>query len=205
MSRTSERHRGIRLPTAGHLLRVLGLGAALLFVAAGCGDDSDEGDAGDESAAESSETTAADDSATEDATTSTADPDEAEVLEAFETAVNAMEAANDPPDPRHPDLLATHEGDALTGVQDGLEQRATDGVTYVVTSETSPTVENLEGDSATIRDCYREEIQEVDTETGEEQGDPVENVGYAEVEMERMDGVWKIIDANELEESCTPE
>lgn len=182
-------------PSARAVLAV----AALAVVAAACG-GGDDGPANEEAIVddETSNSSAADGTAT------TLSPEE-EVLTAYEAASDALSSAYDPPDPDHPDLLATYGGEALSRIQGTLSQLQGEGVSYVGTFELHPTVITLAGNTAVIEDCYVNHTQVVQTETREPIGEPGEAVLHVEVHLERSDGTWRLVEKQELSEPCTPD
>jgi hypothetical protein len=173
----------------------------LMLTTASCGDDdSSSGDASGGSARAEAE----DATTTTDASATTVS-DEDEVLAAYRTAIDAVEAAFDPPDPNHPDLLATHAGDSLEGLQATLEQIVNETVLYVGAIEPHPTVKSLVADEAVIEDCSVNHEQLIDRATREPKSDETEEVVLIESHLARIDGTWKIISEQELGEPCTPE
>ncbi len=178
------------------------LAIAVLSAAGACnGDDDAAGATSTANDAGATTTTAA--PATTEATTTTLTPEE-EVLAAYRATTAALAAAYDPPNPNHPDLLAHMAGEALNRTQGLLEQLVGQGVSLVGTVELFPTLVTLAGDTAVVEDCFRDRSQYVNTVTRAPVGEPGETVLHIESNLERIDGVWKVVREQELSEPCTP-
>ena len=128
---------------------------------------------------------------------------------AFWAAVNA---AGRPPDPDHPDLADTAAGEQLAGLQDRLAQFLDEGYEVRDESVSHPqAVQISEGDTvAMVRDC-----RDLDPEGGvydAETGELVQGGAHPgqrdlwETRLELIDGVWKVVDADQIEEDseCEP-
>ncbi|MGH9214439.1 MAG: hypothetical protein ACRD2C_27790 [Acidimicrobiales bacterium] len=129
---------------------------------------------------------------------------EAEVLDAYRAAKEAMRAAFDPPDPEDPDLLARWDGEALGRAQDMMRQLQTGGISWAGSVEMDPTVVVVSGETAVVRDCVSDSVQVVDTASGQPVGPETSSVVHVESDLEREDGTWKVVHEEELSESCTP-
>lgn len=180
-------------------IAVIAAGLTLVTLAA-CGDDGEDTDEAPGTTEEASDH----EPSSDDATTTTELTLEGEVLAAFEEAMKAVVAAYDPPDPNHPDLLATHAGQALFNHQNFLTNYEMEGVSVVATtSERDPEVTRLVEDTATVEVCLFEILTYVDSETREEMREPEEVNELIEWSMERRDGVWKIVSGTTKdEETC---
>jgi major membrane immunogen (membrane-anchored lipoprotein) len=175
---------------AGVILLALTLGAA----ACGGGDDGDG--AGDET------TTTTAESSPDDETTTTLSPED-EVLAAYERAQAAIASAFDPADPDNVDLLATHAGAQLERIQTRLTDYQLEGLSDVaVSKETAPQVLTVTGSTATVEDCQTEVLQLMDSATRAPQGEPRTLTGLTQVDLELVDGAWKIVDGRLVEETC---
>lgn len=180
-------------------------GLALVILAAcGGGDDGEETDEPETTEeASGSETTSSDDTTT---TEDALPPEEREVLDAYEASIEALIAASDPANPDHPDLLATHTGDALFRLQTYLGDYQVAGTSEIWLSNESQTeVLSLVDDTARLEDCYKEVTQLVDTDTREPREEPKEQSALTEVQMERIDGTWIVVEGQTKEESCDPD
>ncbi|MGH9116603.1 MAG: hypothetical protein ACRD0A_01605 [Acidimicrobiales bacterium] len=183
---------------------VVALACALLLAGAACNGSDDDTAGGDTPTADdagSTTTTAA--PTTTEAPTTTLTPEE-EVLAAYRAAKAAIDAAHDPPNPNHPDLLALVGGEALTRTQGLLTQLQGQGVAVVGTTETHPTLVSLAGESAQVEDCFVNRSQYVNPTTREPIGQAGETVLHVRSELERLNGTWKLTASQELSDPCTP-
>lgn len=179
-----------------HWVRVVGSVAVLALVLGSCGGDDDDSGSADGADEETTSTAG-------ETTTTTLSPED-EVLAAYQAASDALLAAHDPPNPDHPDLLATHAGDALSRVQDSLRSYAAEGVSLVGTIEPDPTPTSILDTTAVIEDCVVNREQQVYTDTRESLTEIEETVVHIESHLERIDGTWKVVSEQELSEPCTP-
>lgn len=180
--------------------RCVSMVGALMLAVAACGGDDDD-DAGSDSDAAAGEL---DDAASTDEAPATSLSPEDEVLEAYRAAREAIFAAYDPPDPTDPDMVALVDGEALGALQNELGQAQADGISYTGPFELNPQVITLGSEEAVVEDCLSEHTQEVNTQTSETLGPPFDSVHHNRVDLQRIDGVWKIVRIQELSESCTP-
>lgn len=168
------------------------VGALVLVVACGGGNDDEGGD----------EATDDDPTTTAEATATTLSPED-EVIAAYEQAQVAVEAAFDPPDPDHPDLLASYGGVQLERFQTRLTEYEIEGVSDVLVSkESNPQVVSVEDTAATVEDCMTEVLQHTDTATREPEGEPRTYHQLIRSSMENTAGAWKLVDARTIEETC---
>lgn len=183
-------------------IRLVGTAAAVLLLAVSCGGGDD--DAEDTSGGQSPEETSDSATTTTEAPTTTLSPED-EVLAAYRAAKDALIAASDPPNPDDPDLLATHAGDTLTRLQAALDRDRTEGVSYVTTIETHETgPPTITGDTAVLEACIVDRSQVIDTVTREPRGEPGETYRLVTAEMQRIDGTWKLVQQEEVADTCTP-
>lgn len=181
--------------------RLLVLVALVLLSAAACSDD--DGDGGAVSSDSTTSTT------TRPSTTTTmADPAaaiEAEVSEAYESSSRAFIDAAAIPDPNLPALAATHTGpmyDQRRGVllalqADGRVIRYPENSQYRVEID-EDTIE-VDGDVARFEICGVDDGERVVAATGEVVAGGVVTV-EARVAMQRVDGVWKLAERQQLAE-----
>lgn len=175
--------------------RLLVVGAMIALSACG-------GDAAGEEADEDPSTTVDESTSTTIATTTTLSPEE-QVLADYEAAQAAITAAFDPPDPDHPDLLATLAGEHLDRVQVRLSQYELEGRSDVLISKQSdPRVISIDDTTAVVENCVTEILQYTDTETREPLGEQRTYTALLNVDLELIDGTWKIVDGETIDETC---
>lgn len=172
--------------------------AGVSLAAAACGGDDDDDAAEQTDPASADETTT-----TAEATSTTLSPEE-QVVADYRAAREAIFAAYDPPNPTYPDLVARVTGEALGAAQNSIGQAQVDGVGYTGDFELNPTFVNMSGDEAVVEDCLNDHTQQVNAQTGEASGQPADQVHHDRIDLQRLDGVWKIVRIQELEEPCTP-
>lgn len=187
------------------LVVALATAALLVLSSSACGGDDDAAGA-DETESEvdgstTSETTASDEDTT---TTTVALTPEEELLRDYEAANVAFSEAHNPPNPDSPGLLAHYAGDRLERIQSRIEGMRGAGAGGVNSVEVHPSNVVITGDTATLRDCFVDRSQHVDLATGELLGEPGETVGHVDVELQRIDGVWKVVQETPREDTCTP-
>jgi hypothetical protein len=125
------------------------------------------------------------------------------VLADYTAATEAVQAAFDPPDPQHPDLLATHAGPQLERYQTRLAEYQIEGRSDVLVSkETNPQVISVDDITAVVEDCLTEVLQYTDTVTREPQGEPRTYTVLIRDDLELVDGNWKVVDGRTVEETC---
>lgn len=175
-------------------VRAMAAVGALALVLGACGGDDGGGEDGDAATDESS--------GADESTTTTLSPED-EVIAAYDRAQEAVEAAFDPPNPEHPDLLASYAGPLLERQQARLAEYQVDGVSDVLVSkESDPQVVEIGDTTAVVEDCMTEVLQYTDTETREPQGEPRTYTALTESDLELIDGTWKIVDGRTIEEAC---
>ena len=184
----------MRMRRAFHALALV-CAVAVAVTACGAGDGGDEGSGSDSTIDESATTT-------EEGTTTTLSPEDA-VIADYNASQAAIQAAYDPANPDHPDLLKYLAGPTLEGHQTTLAEYQLEGVSDVLLSkESNPQVISLTGTTAVVENCMTEVLQLTDTETREPKGEPRTYTGYIRDELELIDGTWKIIDGEGLRETC---
>lgn len=143
------------------------------------------------------------------ATTPPAADSQVAVIRAYLDFWDAVEAATDPPDPEHPDLLATAAGLQLEQLQEVIAGYREDGYVRRGDHEHHPSIrEFLDGGSAAVvDDCnvLDSEAGLYDAETGErvEGGGEPGDRELLEARLELVDGAWKVVNVNVVEEDST--
>jgi hypothetical protein len=136
---------------------------------AGCGGG---GGAADSATASTSTATATSDAPTsESTTTTTAAPTEEEaILAAYQGYWDTWLAANDPPNPDHPDLAKYATGAALENVRSSIAEYRALGQVVRLPAESryasDATVVGRSLDEATVSDCAADDSQLIDEATG---------------------------------------
>lgn len=197
----------MRLMRATPVKAVAGIAVALALLLAACGDDGGDEDTDSTDTTEEAtdpDDTSGDGDGSNDATTTEPLSPEDQVLAAYEASLDALVAAYAESDVEHPDLLATHDGGALSRLQGFLAGYASEDLAHEVTFDSNPTVSRLVENSATVTDCIREQSQRVSLDSGDPVGELDDNVFHSEVTMERVDATWKVIGQTNLEDPCEP-
>jgi len=191
--------------------RRLALVALVLLGAAACSDDD-----GDGSAVASDSTTSTTTRPT--TTTTTTDPTavlEAEISEGYEASSRAFIDAAAIPDPNLPALAATHTGPMYEQRRGVLLALQADGrvIRYPENSQYRVEIDEdsfeVDGDVARFEICGVDDGERVVAATGEVVAGGVVTV-EARVAMQRVDGVWKLAERQQLAEwegvaGCTVE
>lgn len=121
------------------------------------------------------------------------------VLADYGAALRALAAAYDPADPDDPDLLARHDGEALSGVRSGLSKLAADGQAAVVSFDSDATVLRRESDTAVVRDRLRDRIQLVEATSRSEITEPDSAEMIVDSTLELRDGRWVVVERDLVE------
>lgn len=120
---------------------------------------------------------------------------EREVLAAYQGYWDAIDAANDPPDPFHPDLQRYATGAAYESVFEAAQTNQLAGRALRLppdsVSEHRAEVVSIEGDTATVRDCVVDDGLVVDIESGEVLDDDVVT-RLVTGTLWGVDGRWKV-------------
>ena len=180
--------------------RLLVLVALVLLGAAACSDD--DGDGGAVSSDSTTSTT------TRPPTTTTTDPTaalETEISEAYEASSRAFIDAAAIPDPNLAALVATHTGPMYEQRRGVLLALQADGrvIRYPENSQYRVEVDEdsfeVDGDVARFEICGVDDGERVVAATGEVVAGGVVTV-EARVAMQRVDGVWKLAERQQLAE-----
>jgi len=168
-----------------------GLLAVVVALATGCG-------GGDDNASAPRHTTT-----TEAASTSTTLSAEDQVLAVYARGQEALTTAYDPPDPNNAELLATVSGPLLARHQAVLTEYQTEGVSEVTVSKQSdPHVVEVGATTATIENCLTEVLQLMDSASRAPRGDPRTLTGLSRIQLQVVDGAWKLVDGQVVAETC---
>lgn len=128
------------------------------------------------------------------------------VIAGFIAARDAFRAAYNPPNPEDPGLLAHYDGEALAGTQDELNGLIAKGQSEVIEYGHHPQViVNDPGGAAVVEDCVEASVRTIDTETGDEVGQPVVETRNTRYTLELREDMWVIVKGERLEGTCTPE
>jgi hypothetical protein len=181
--------------------RLVVLVALVLLSAAACSDD--DGDGGAVSSDSTTSTTTR-----PSTTTTTTDPTavlEAEISEAYEVSSRAFIDAAAVPDPNLPALAATHTGPMYEQRRGVLLALQADGrvIRYPENSQYRVEIDEdsfeVDGDVARFEICGVDDGERVVVATGEVVAGGVVTV-EARVAMQRVDGVWKLAERQQLAE-----
>ncbi len=175
--------------------------ALVLLSAAACSDDDGDGGAVSSDSATSTTTRPS-------TTTTTTDPTavlEAEISEAYEVSSRAFIDAAAVPDPNLPALAATHTGPMYEQRRGVLLALQADGrvIRYPENSQYRVEIDEdsfeVDGDVARFEICGVDDGERVVVATGEVVAGGVVTV-EARVAMQRVDGVWKLAERQQLAE-----
>ena len=160
---------------------------------------------GDESTSPSTTRGRVASSTTSTAATTTADATEAAVVAGYRAFWAAFLRAGDPMDPGHPDLAATAIGAQLEQVQRAFLARRAGGEVIRGTIETHPRLAGpIQSTTATIVDCYVDDSHAFDAETNAQKDAPGIVNNQVRVDMELIDGTWKVAAVRQEGEGCVP-
>lgn len=167
----------------------------LVLAAAGCGGGGvDEADA--------TATTVEPSTTSEPTTPPTTLTDEHAVLAAYQGYWDTWLAANDPPNPDHPDLARYATGAALERARTAIEQHRTVGQLIRLPANAQyrhgAKVESLGPDTAALRDCSIDDAIVVDYGSGTVLDDAVIS-RRLEAQLVRVEGRWLIEDVVAVE------
>lgn len=173
-------------------------GAAVLGVIvatgllAGCGDD------GDAAPRPTSTTTT-----TRLATTTTTTTEQG-VLGAYESFWEGYLQAADPMNPEHPVLADIATGDQLRQLRSAFLARLSAGEVIRGKVETAPEVVEVNGESATVRDCYLDRTGIYDARSGERKDTESGVRHLVTVRLVQEAAGWKVETITRESDGCTP-
>jgi hypothetical protein len=173
------------------------LAGALVVAAVGLAGCGGGGGAADSATASTSPATATSDAPTpESTTTTTAAPTEEEaILAAYHGYWDTWLAANDPPNPDHPDLERYYTGPALerakSAVSDNRLIRQVIRLPEESVSRHEARLVALDSDRATVSDCSVDDAIVVDEPSGRVLNDQVVTE-LLSASIARIDGTWKV-------------
>lgn len=181
--------RSNRLKTVGALIGVLVAATAL---APAC--TSNGGDGG----AAKPTTTSTSVSAT---TTTTADTG---VLSAYQSFWDGYLQAADPMNPEHPVLAEVATGDQLRQLRSAFLARLSAGEVIRGDVETAPEVVEVNGESATLRDCYLDRTGVYDASSGERKDTESGIRHLITVRLVDEGARWKVASITKEGDGCAP-
>jgi hypothetical protein len=171
----------------------VGLTLATALLGAACSSDSKSG----------ATTTTRPTTPTSSSATTTALPAEQEVIARYNEFWNVYASAGQTMNVDDPRLPQVAVGDELDTIRKTFLARKAGGEVFTGSMDLSPTVDHIDGDTATVRDCQQDNIQIVNAQTGvtTEPNDPARKLVI--VTLARDSGAWKVA-AIKLEDSgCT--
>lgn len=138
----------------------------------------------------------------------TADPQaatKAEIIAAYRGAWDAQLAVGrDPKATPDDNRLRTYlTGDSLVAIQLSMVKFKARNEVYTGEIKLNPTVIEISGESATIRDCVDDATGSADAETGEVVEPPTRVVGTAIIAMKLVGGTWKQANYRDEKVPCT--
>jgi hypothetical protein len=171
-------------------LVALGLGS-------GCADDG-------QSAGSTTSTTTDVATTSAQATTTTVVDDEREVLDSYVAFWNeGYLVAADPMDPTHPALAEHATGEQLETLQRAFLALQTSGEVIRGTLDLAPRLVSVDGQSATVRDCYLDNTGVYDAATGERRDTPTGVRHLITATLTRDGDTWKVSDLEQEGDGCT--
>jgi hypothetical protein len=179
--------------------------AAVILFGAACNDDKNDGPASGTDDSGLSSEVASDTTTSTNPTTTTLSADE-QVLQAYRAAWAAVEKALDPPNPQHPELLATHTGSALRLVQTQATDLQSQGAVARGAVEVHPKLLSRSDTEATIEDCIVDRGHVFDPATGQrlDLNAPDVYINHGKSHMIFEEGQWKRESSEQLSDTCTP-
>lgn len=127
-----------------------------------------------------------------DTTTSAADPAEEAVLEGYRAYWDAYLKSADPMDPENRLLVEHATGAALEAVQKAFLALKSAGKVIRGELDLAPRVVAVEGDTATVRDCYGDATGVYDAATGARQDQPTGQRHLVTATLRPESGTWKV-------------
>src|SRR5207244_2437378 len=104
------------------------------------------------------------------------------------------------PDPRLADIAT---GEELRQLGSGFLAFSSDGQVLRGTSELDPKVVDVNGEQATLRDCYLSRILRYDKATGQPKGSPPTDRTLVTVTLQSDNGSWKVASIKHESDGCT--
>jgi hypothetical protein len=177
---------------------------ALLVVTAACGGDDGTEANDDDTESENAATSEQEpESSTGDESTTTAPlSPEDEVIRDYEAASAAFSAAANPPNPDAPELAEHFTGSSLTRYQTTLRSLQEAGATAENSVEHRVLNVTIVGETAQVQDCFVDTTEQFSATTGESLGGASTTTMHVDVELQRVDGVWKVAERTERNDPC---
>ncbi len=135
-------------------------------------------------------------------TSTTISAESSAVLEGYRSFWNAYLAAANPMNPTDPGLAAHATGEELGKVRSTFLARKGAGQVIKGTTDLAPVVKSVNGDKATVTDCYFDHTQVYDA-SGNPQGTADVERQLVEASLQREDGVWKVAAISHKGSGCT--
>lgn len=134
--------------------------------------------------------------------TSTTDAVDAKVLAAYRGFWDAYLTAADPMDPAHPDLERYATGASLDRVRGAFADHFAKGEVIRGSVDLAPEIEQLDDESATVRDCYLDQTHVFDGATGEQIDEPGEATFEIVAVLVLDAGSWKVSTLDKVADEC---
>lgn len=129
------------------------------------------------------------------ATSSTTDPpasEDAAVLDGYRGYWSAYLKSADPMDPQSPALQEHATGPALETVVKAFVGLKSAGKVIRGQLDLAPRVVNVDGETASVRDCYGDDTGVYDAASGERDDTPTGQRHQVTATLRLMDGAWKV-------------
>lgn len=138
------------------------------------------------------------------AATTTMTAAEEGVLGAYEAFWQGYLEAADPMNPEHPVLTEVATGDQLRQLRSAFLARLSAGEVIRGDVETAPEVVEVNGASATVRDCYLDRTGIYDAESGERKDTESGVRHLVTVQLVQESSRWKVSGMTREGDGCTP-
>lgn len=125
-------------------------------------------------------------------TTSLGDPAEEAALQAYRAYWDAYLKSADPMDPENPLLVEHSTGPALEAVQKAFLALKSAGKVIRGQLDLAPRLVTVDGDTATVRDCYGDTTGVYDAATGARQDQPSGQRHLVTATLRLVSGTWKV-------------
>lgn len=126
------------------------------------------------------------------------------VLAAYESFWQGYLEAADPMNPEHPALTEVATGDQLRQLRTAFLARLAAGEVIRGEVETAPEVVEVNGASATVRDCYLDRTGIYDAESGERKDTESGVRHLVTVQLVQESSRWKVVGITREGDGCTP-
>jgi hypothetical protein len=116
----------------------------------------------------------------------------AAVISGYEAYWDALIAASDPPEPEDPELAAHATGEELKKAKELLAAQKRFGEVTRGTFDVDPTVQSVDGDRATVADCWKPKTSLFDAASGELKYESPASGRQLSVDLEFDGERWKV-------------